>query len=93
MRQYKAAIVALNNFKINFPDSKYLEQAYYLVVDAEYKLAQQSIPSKQGDRYKAVIEHYQEFLDKYPESKFLRDAEKLFADSVEKVNKLKNTNS
>jgi outer membrane protein assembly factor BamD len=93
MKHYKAAIVALNNFKINFPDSRYLEEAYYLVVDSEYKLAQQSIPSKQAERYKTVVDHYKEFLDKYPDSKFLRDAEKLFADSLEKVNKLKNTNS
>ena len=31
-RYYKAAIVVLNNFKQNFPDSKYLEEAYYLVI-------------------------------------------------------------
>lgn len=93
MRQYKAAIVALDNFKSNFPDSKYVEEAYYLVIDSEYKLAQQSIPSKQTERYKAVIESYQEFLDKYPDSKFLKDAEKLYAESIEKVKTLKNTNS
>jgi outer membrane protein assembly factor BamD len=93
MRQYKAAIVSLNNFKNNFPDSDFLERAYYLVVDAEYKLAQQSIVSKQSERYKAVIEHYKEFLDKYPESKFLKDAEKLYSESLDKVNSLKNTNS
>jgi outer membrane protein assembly factor BamD len=93
MRQYKAAIVALNNFKNNFPDSDYLERTYYLVVDAEYKLAQQSILSKQPERYKAVIEHYKEFLDKYPESKYLKDAEKLYAESLDKVNSFKNTNS
>jgi len=92
MRQYKAAIVALDNFKKNFPDSHYIEETYYLVIDAEYKLALQSIPSKQAERYKAVIEYYKEFLDRYPESKFLKDAEKLYADSLEKVN-TKNTNS
>lgn len=91
MRQYKAAIVALNNFKNNFPDSKYLEEAYYLVIESEYKLAQQSIPSKQAERYKSVIEHYQEFLDKFPNSKFLRDAEKLYAESLVKMNAFKNT--
>ena len=32
MRSYKAAIVALNNFKNNFPDSEFLEEAYYLVI-------------------------------------------------------------
>ena len=93
MKYYTAAIVALNNFKQNFPDSKFIEEAYYLVILSEYKLAQQSIPSKQSDRYKAVVEHYQEFLDRYPESSFLREAEKLYAESLDKVNSLKITNS
>jgi outer membrane protein assembly factor BamD len=93
MRSYKAAIVALNNFKDNFPDSEYIEETYYLVVVAEYRLAQQSIYSKQPERYKAVVDHYKEFVDKYPESKFLRDAEKYYAESLEKLNQSKNTNS
>lgn len=93
MRSYKAAIVALNNFKDNFPDSKYLEQTYYLVVDAEYRLAEQSIRTKQPERYKAVVEHYKEFVDRYPESKFLRDAERIYAQSLEKLNQSKNNNS
>jgi outer membrane protein assembly factor BamD len=92
MRSYKAAIVALNNFKNNFPDSQYLEETYYLVVVSEYKLAQQSIYSKQGERYKAVVDHYKEFVDKYPESKFLKDAEKVYAESLAKINQSKNTN-
>ena len=93
MRLYKSAIVALNNFKNNFPDSEFLEQAYYLVIDSEFRLAEQSIPSKQEERYKAVVEHYKEFVDRYPESSFLRDAEKLYAESLEKLNKTKNNNS
>jgi len=93
MKYYKAAVVALNNFKNNFPDSKYIEEAYYLVILSEYKLAQQSLLSKQSQRYKAVVDYYLEFLDRYPESSFLKDAEKLYADSLEKVNKSKTTNS
>jgi outer membrane protein assembly factor BamD len=92
MRLYKAAIVALNNFKSNYPDSKYLEQAYYLVVDSEYRLALQSISSKQPERFREVVNHYQEFLERYPESTFLRDAEKIYAESLDKVNKSKNSN-
>src|SRR5690606_4902302 len=86
MKYYKAAIVALNNFKDNFPDSKYIEEAYYLVILSEFKLAEQSLVSKQSERYKAVVDHYLEFLDRYPESSFLKDAEKLYAESLEKVN-------
>lgn len=93
MKYYKAAVVALNNFKQNFPDSKYIEEAYYLVILSEYKLAEQSLLSKQSERYKAVVDHYLEFLDRYPDSEFLKDAEKLYAESLEKVNSLKIANS
>jgi outer membrane protein assembly factor BamD len=93
MRSYKAAIVAFENFIGNFPDSKYLEEVYYLSIVSEYRLAEQSIYTKQLDRYKGVVEHYKEFVDKYPSSSFLHDAEKLYASSLEKINKSKNNNS
>jgi outer membrane protein assembly factor BamD len=89
MRSYKAAIVSLKNFINNFPDSKRIEESYYLVIQSEYKLAEKSIRSKQLERYKELIEYYKEFLDKYPQSDFLREAEKLYADSLDKVNKFK----
>jgi outer membrane protein assembly factor BamD len=85
MKSYKAAIVSLNNFKENFPDSEYLEQTYYLVVVAEYRLAEQSIYTKQQERYKSVVEHYKEFVDKYPQSGYLRDAEKIYSTSLLKL--------
>jgi outer membrane protein assembly factor BamD len=91
MKYYTAAIVALNNFKQNFPDSKYIEEAYYLVILSEYKLAQQSFLSKQLERYQTVVDDYKEFLDRYPNSEFLKEAEKLYAESLDKVNSLKNT--
>lgn len=93
MKYYTAAIVSMNNFKQDFPDSKYIEQAYYIVLQAEYKLAEQSIRSKQQERYRAVVDHYKEFLDRYPESGYLKDAEKLYAESLDKVNSFKQTNS
>ncbi|HYC84263.1 MAG TPA: outer membrane protein assembly factor BamD [Chryseosolibacter sp.] len=91
MRYYKAAVVALTNFTQNFPDSKYNEEAYYLIIDAQYELAQQSVLSKQSERYKEVVEYYKTFLDRYPQSQYLKDAEKLYADSLDKINSLKNS--
>jgi outer membrane protein assembly factor BamD len=93
MKFYNAAVVALNNFKKNFPDSKYIEEAYYLSILSEYDLAEQSIRSKQAERYSAVVEHYKEFVDRYPDSGFLKQAEKLYADSMDKVSSFKHTNS
>ena len=92
MRSYKAAVVALTNFRYNFPDSEYIEEASYLIVASEYQLAKISIPSKQVERYKAVVDHYKEFIDAYPKSNFLKDAEKYYADSLSKLNSKKNNN-
>lgn len=93
MRNYKAAIVALGNFKMNFPDSKYLEEAQYLIVAAQYELAEQSVYSRQEERYNEVIEFYKELVDKFPNSAFLREAEKMYSDSLQKLSKFKNQNN
>jgi outer membrane protein assembly factor BamD len=93
MRQYKAAIVALKNFQDNFPDSKHLEEAHYLIIESNYRLAEQSIYSKQRERYQAVVDTYIDFIDRYPSSTFLKEAEKLYGDSLEKLSKFKNLNS
>jgi len=89
VRNFKAAVLALKNFSDDFPDSRFLEEALYLRIDAQYQLAQKSLPSLQEERFQKVVEMYLEYIDDYPQSKFLREAEKLYADSLEKVNQFK----
>jgi len=91
LRQYKASIISFNNFKQNFPDSKYLEELAYLKVVAQYRFAQQSFNHLQSERYTLVIEFYQELVDNFPESKFLKEVEKFYSESLAKVNQLKTT--
>ena len=94
MRIYNAAIVALENFKKNFPDSHYQDEAQFLIISSQYKLAEKSIYSKQEERYRNVIEFYKEMVDKFPNSPFIRDAERLYTDSMEKLTKFRpNKNS
>ena len=93
MRHYKAAIVALTSFKDNFPDSKYMEEANFMILRSQFELAEQSVYSKQKDRYKEVVDNYKNFIDRYPDSKFLKDAEKLYMQSNTKLTSFKNTNS
>lgn len=93
MRQYKAAIVALDNFQKNFPDSKYLEESHFLVVQSKFELARQSVLSKQRERYLDVVQSYKSFVDQFPESKFLKDAEQYYVNSNSILTTLKITNS
>jgi outer membrane protein assembly factor BamD len=55
-------------------------------------MAEKSISSKQRERYQAVVDHYKEFVDQYPQSEFLKDAEGQYAESLKKLNSLKNIN-
>ncbi len=84
---YKAAIIAFENFKKDFPDSDYIEEANYYRILSQYKLAEVSIPDKQKERYSSVVEMYLSFVDNYPRSTHLKEAEKLYVDSLSKINK------
>jgi outer membrane protein assembly factor BamD len=92
IRQYKAAVIAMQNFALEYPDSKLLEEAAALRVSAQFKLAEQSLPGLQLARYQSVIEFYQEMIDNFPESKYLRDVEKFYSESISKINVLKTNN-
>lgn len=94
LRSYQAAIIAFDNFRKNFPDSKFLEEVAYLKVLAQYRFAEKSFPALQPKRFRSVIEFYQELVDGFPESKFIKDAEKMYTDSQSRVSPAKaSTNS
>lgn len=89
LKYYQAAVIAFENFKKGFPDSKYLEEVTYLKIVAQYKLAQQSIFAKQRERYASTLEFYKELVDNYPKSNFIREVESYYSDSLNQLNKIK----
>lgn len=84
----KSAVISIDNFKKDFPDSQFSEELSYLKVDAQYTLAKSSIFDKQKERYQSAVKYYQEFVDKYPQSSYLRDAEKLYSNSEEELERI-----
>jgi len=91
--RYKAAIVAFENFKKDFPDSNRIEEIEFLEIDSQYKLAERSIFSKKKERYRETVEKYQEFVDNYPTSEFLKEAENIYEGSLDQLNKLASSDS
>ena len=89
IKSYKAAVIAFDNFKKSFPDSKYLEELAYLKVVSEYKFAIQSFQAFQIERFTLVVNYYQELVDNFPNSSYLKDAEKMYSVSLNQLNKLK----
>ncbi len=76
--RYKAAVIAFDNFRKDFPDSQMREYAAYLKLKSEYELAKISIQSLKAERFKQVVDDYLDFIDRYKASAYLKDAESLY---------------
>lgn len=78
LSDYKAAITSCKNFVKDFPDSKYVEESFYIMINSYYLLAINSIPSKKLERLNGAIDNYLKFVDLYPQSKFINKAEGIY---------------
>jgi outer membrane protein assembly factor BamD len=87
--RYKAALVVLESFSDDFPDSEYNEEIAYMRVQAAYELAKNSLTSLQRSRYNDVLENYLFFIDRYPESVWAKDAERLYISSQAALSRMK----
>ena len=84
---YKAAVIALKNVLLDYPDTKYREEILYLVVRSSYSLADKSIRKKQNERFQKTIDEYYVFVDEFPSSKKTSEVEKYYNKSRKFLNK------
>lgn len=92
IRRYTSALVVYDNFKDDFPDSKYQEEVAYLKIKTSYDYAKQSISSKQKERYQNTISAYESFIDKYPESEYLKEVERIYTVSIKEMTTFASSN-
>jgi outer membrane protein assembly factor BamD len=79
---YKAAIVSLKNSLQDYPNSSYREEQLFMVLQASYLLAENSVPSKRRERFQNTIDDYFSLIGEYPKTKYLKDAEKIYSNSI-----------
>ncbi len=84
---FKAAVVAIDNFQKDFPDSEYIEELSFLKVQSQFDLAEVSFENKQRERYVDALKFYEDFIDKYPKSKYIKQAEKVYDGSTKGLEK------
>ena len=78
---YKAAVIALKNAQIDFPDIKYAEEMNLLIIKSQFEYARNSYEVRQEERFTEAIAYADEFMEAYPESKYLAEAKELKEDS------------
>ncbi len=75
---YKAAVIALKNSLIEFPDSRYKEETLFLILKSAYLYAQNSISEKKQERMMEAIQAYYNFSAEFPNSVFMNEAKKIY---------------
>ena len=78
MKEYKAAVVAINNSLKQYANSKYREEMMFLKLNSLYLYAFNSMPDKQKTRYQDTLDDYYSFMEEFPKSKYSRDVDGIF---------------
>jgi outer membrane protein assembly factor BamD len=78
MRQYKAAVVALNNSLKEYANTKYREEMMFLKLNSLFLYAENSFSLKQKERYQATLDDYYSFMEEFPKSQYSKDVLKIF---------------
>lgn len=78
MKEYKAAVVALNNSLKEHADTKYREEMMYLKLNSLFLYAENSMADKQKTRYQETLDDYYSFMEEFPKSKYSRDVKRIY---------------
>jgi outer membrane protein assembly factor BamD len=76
---YKAAMVAFDNFIINYPGTPYKEKALFYKLDSAYNLAINSVPSKMEERLKNAKQAYLSLVKFKADSEYKAKADQMLA--------------
>ena len=85
---YKASIVALQNFLRDHPNSAYEKEANFLILKSTYLLAMNSIIKKKEDRINDTIDAYYNFVDNFGDEKYLKESEEMYDSILKERDKL-----
>jgi outer membrane protein assembly factor BamD len=80
---YKASIIALDNFISDFPGTPFKEEALYIKYDSAYLLAMNSVQSKMEERLNNAKVAYDKLIKFKSDTKYKNKADKMLA-SIEK---------
>jgi outer membrane protein assembly factor BamD len=78
MKQYKAAVVALNNSLKEYSDTRFREEMMYLKLNSLFLYAENSFANKQKERYQSTLDDYYSFMEEFPKSQYSKEFNGIF---------------
>lgn len=82
---YQSCVITAQNALQDFPYCKRREDLSYLVLQAKYKMASESVLERREERYRDVVDEYYAFKNEFPESRYTKDADKMFEEASKNI--------
>lgn len=83
LEQYKAAKIALRNSLNEYPDTKYREEIMFLILKANYLIAENSVAAKMDERFQETVDEYYSFIGEFPDGEYSRDAGNMYKTAMD----------
>jgi outer membrane protein assembly factor BamD len=75
---YLSAVITARNAIRNYPNTKYKEELFMIVLRSKYEQALQSVVAKRTERFTDTIDEYYNYLNEFPKGKYLKEAQQIF---------------
>jgi len=82
---YQSAVIAAQNSLKEFPDTKYREELSFLILEAKYIQAVNSIEIKREERLREAIDEYFSFINEFPKSDYMKEAVKIYEGASKEI--------
>ena len=90
LRQYQASIHSFDNLLKDFPDTGNAAEIRYMIIRANYLLAENSILDKQVERYRSTLALANEYLERYADSDYFKEVKTIQTSTEKKLNQIDN---
>jgi outer membrane protein assembly factor BamD len=84
---YKAAITSLNNLVLDYPTIDNQSEIQFLILDANYNLAINSVMSKKEDRLNNTLASFNFFKNNYSDDKLMKLAQGIHDKTIKQLEK------
>ncbi|MBS0010982.1 MAG: outer membrane protein assembly factor BamD [Bacteroidales bacterium] len=78
LKDYRAAVVALDNSLKDYPNTKHREELMFLKLESSYLYALNSVAEKQPERFQTALDDYYTFIEEFPDSEFTSEVKKIY---------------
>ncbi len=88
LRNYQSAAHSFENLLRDFPETNNAENVRYMIMQASFLLAENSVVEKQGDRYQEALDQANEFLARFPSGTYAKEALQIKETALKKIKQL-----